>query len=58
MNNYSLFLGAAAGGVLRNFAEFTGKHLCQNIFFNKVAGLRDTPYLAVFSPNAGKYGPE
>ena len=26
--------------VLRNFAKFTGKHLCQNLFFNKVAGLR------------------
>ena len=26
-------------GVLRNFAEFTGKHLCQSLFFNKVAGL-------------------
>ena len=26
-------------GVLRNFAKFTGKHLCQNLFFNKVAGL-------------------
>ena len=25
-------------GVLRNFAKFTGKHLCQNLFFNKVAG--------------------
>ena len=24
--------------VLRNFAKFTGKHLCQNLFFNKVAG--------------------
>ena len=23
---------------LRNFAKFTGKHLCQNLFFNKVAG--------------------
>ena len=23
--------------VLRNFAKFTGKHLCQRIFFNKVA---------------------
>ena len=23
-------------GVLRNFAKFTGKHLCQNPFFNKV----------------------
>ena len=25
--------------VLRNFAKFTGKHLCQSFFFNKVAGL-------------------
>ena len=25
-------------GVLRNFTKFTGKHLCQSIFFNKVAG--------------------
>ena len=23
-------------GVLRNFAKFTGKHLCQRLFFNKV----------------------
>ena len=27
-------------GVLRNFAKFTGKHLCQSLFFNKVAGLK------------------
>ena len=26
--------------VLRNFGKFTGKHLCQNLFLNKVAGLR------------------
>ena len=25
-------------GVLRNFAKLTGKHLYQNLFFNKVAG--------------------
>ena len=25
--------------VLRNFTKFTGKHLCQSPFFNKVAGL-------------------
>ena len=25
---------------LRNFAKFTGKHLCQDLFFDKVAGLR------------------
>ena len=27
-------------GVLRNFAKFTGKHLCQSLSFNKVIGLR------------------
>ena len=27
-------------GVLKNFTKFAGKHLCQNLFFNKVAGLR------------------
>ena len=27
-------------GVLKNFTKFTGKHLCQRLFFNKVAGLR------------------
>ena len=26
-------------GVLRNFIKFTRKHLCQGLFFNKVAGL-------------------
>ena len=32
-------------GVLRNFAKFTGKHLCQRLFFNKVAGLRPATLL-------------
>ena len=27
-------------GILKNFAKFTGKHLCQGLFFNKVAGPR------------------
>ena len=27
-------------GVLRNFTKFTGKHLCQSLFFNKVADVR------------------
>ena len=27
-------------GVLRKIGKFTGKHLCQSHFFNKVAGLR------------------
>ena len=26
-------------GVLENFTKFTGKHLCQSLFFNKAAGL-------------------
>ena len=26
-------------GVLRNFTKFTGKHLCQRLFFNKVEDL-------------------
>ena len=26
-------------GILRNFTKFTGKYLCQSLFFNKVAGL-------------------
>ena len=25
-------------GVLRNFTEFTGKHLCQSLLFNNIAG--------------------
>ena len=28
-------------GALRNFAKFTGKHLWQSLFFNKVAGWGD-----------------
>ena len=26
-------------GVFKNFAKFTGKHLCRSLFFNKVLGL-------------------
>ena len=32
-------------GVLRNFVQFTGKHLCQSLFFNKVTGLSPAPSL-------------
>ena len=32
-------------GVLNNFIKFTGKYLCQSLFFNKVAGLRPTTLL-------------
>ena len=31
--------------VLRNFAKFTGKHLCQLLFFNKVVGMRPATLL-------------
>ena len=32
-------------GVLRNFSKFTGKHLCQSLFFNTVADLRTVTLL-------------
>ena len=32
-------------GVLRNAAKFKGKHLCQKLFFNKVAGLKPATVL-------------
>ena len=35
-----IFIEAATEGVLSNFAKFTGKHLCQSLFYNNVAGLR------------------
>ena len=33
-------------GVLRNFAKFTGKQLCQSLFFHKVEGLRPAQVLS------------
>ena len=41
-------------GVLRHLAKFTGKHLCQSLFFKKVAGLRRnsfTEHLRGLLPN-------
>ena len=32
-------------GVLRNFEKFTGKHMCQSLFLNKVSGLRPATLL-------------
>ena len=32
--------GSVRKGDLGNFAKFRGKHLCQSLFFNKVAGLK------------------
>ena len=37
--------GVLKKGVYRNFAKFTGKHLCQSLYFNKVAGLRPATML-------------
>ena len=34
--------------VLGNFTKITGKHLCQSLFFNKVAGLRLRPKACYF----------
>ena len=45
-SEYLFLTEAATGGVLkekfvlRNFTKFSGKPLCQRLFFNKVAGLR------------------
>ena len=32
-------------GVYKNLAKFTGKHLCQNLFFNKSDGVRPATLL-------------
>ena len=32
-------------GVIRNFSKFTGKHMCQSLFINKVACLRPATLL-------------
>ena len=42
------------GSVLKNFTKFTGKHLCQGLFFNKVAEKRDSG-TGVFSVNFVKF---
>ena len=47
--------------VLENYPKFTGKHLCQSLFFNKVAGLRPATLLKkklwyrCFLMNFGKF---
>ena len=40
--------------VLRNFAKFTGKHLCQSLLFSNVAGL--TPYSEFSGPHFPAFG--
>ena len=39
-------------GVYKDFAKFTGKHLCRSIFFNKIE--KDTP-THLFSVNLAKF---
>ena len=41
----SMSLFTSSRPVLRNFAKFIGKHLCQSLIFNKVAGLRPATLL-------------
>ena len=36
--------------VLKNFAIFTGKHLCWSFFFNKVAGLQGNNFIKKETP--------
>ena len=51
INNSSEITEAATKGVLckkvffRNFTKFTGKHLYQSLFFNKVADLRPVNFV-------------
>ena len=48
-------------GVLKNFAKFIGKHLCQILFFNKVTSLRPAgllkkrPWHKCFPVNIAKF---
>ena len=46
-------MGSMINGVLRNLAKFTGKHLCQSLFFNKVAGLKPV-FITIFKTDAFK----
>ena len=39
-------------GVLKNFSKLAGKHLCQSLFFNKVAGLRPRLWHRCFPVNS------
>ena len=41
-------------GVLRNFAKFTGKHLCQSLFFNKLVYICEKYFYLENSQCTGK----
>ena len=40
--------GVLKKGVLRNFAKFTGKHLCQRLFLNNKAPFHRTAPVAAY----------
>ena len=42
---YKIYNRGSKRGTLKDFAKFTGKHLYQSLFFNKVAGLRPATLL-------------
>ena len=42
-------------GVLRNFVKFAGKHLCQSLFINKVAGPAEPSPGIVFIDNTSSF---
>ena len=44
ISSFTATVRAATGGVLKNFENLTGKHLCQSLFFNKVAGQRQAMF--------------
>ena len=42
-------------GVLRNFTKFTGKHLCQSLFFRPATLLKKRPCTGFFAVNFVKF---
>ena len=46
-------MGSMIKGVYRNLAKFTGKHLCQSLFFYKVTGLKSV-LMTIFKTDAFK----
>ena len=44
LSDYSYRTCSVKNDVLKNFAKFTGKHLCQSLFLNKVAGRPKQPW--------------
>ena len=46
-------MGSMIKGVLRNLARFTGKHVCQSLFFDEIAGLKPV-LMTIFKTDAFK----